>query len=160
MTSSFTENMQSSSSIDVTMSDGTQKRIRKSTFLWTLTDSQKHLSNDRLKRVQEAKQEPKTGIDKSRKRRLVFMKEVSPGQTESIFSLSKNDELQIGDWCIFQIKKSSQENDRAIFVLGNVLCFKYILGRTAKDKQYSWEFAPIDPPMKLDLVSISHLSVN
>lgn len=142
----FVETLKSSTSIDITLPNGTQKRIRKSTYLWTLTDSQKHLSNDRLKRVQEAKRAQNPVSESRSKRRLVFKKQMSQGQTESILTLAKNDEVQIGDWCIFQMKKNPKQGEN-IFVLGCVLCFKYIDGRTAKQKQYSWDFAPINPPV-------------
>lgn len=48
----------------------------------------------------------------------------------------------IGDWCVFETKKQNKN----AFVLGNIVAFKYIQGRTAKDRQYSWEFAPIKAP--------------
>lgn len=130
--------------IDITLENGTKKVIRKSTFLWTLTDPRKHLSNDRLKRVQQATQDAQNVPVKKVKRQLIFKKEVSQTQTESILTLCKNDEIQIGDWCIFEMK--IRNNREKVFVLGNVLSFNYIKGKTAKERQYSWEFAPTVPP--------------
>lgn len=127
-----------SSMIKITLANGTKKTIRKSTYLWTLTDSRKHLSSDRLKRVQGVKMDEKlTKSTKPATRRLVFKKENNC--SGPILTLSKCESLQIGDWCIFQIEK-----DKApVFVLGNILSFKYIEGRTRKERQYSWEFAPV-----------------
>lgn len=124
--------------IEIALENGTTKRIRKSTYLWTLTDPAKHLSSDRLKRVQEAKMNRKA---KKAKRQLIFKKEISPNQNEVVFTLCKNDELHIGDWCVFKFEK----NKINAFVLGNIVAFKYIKGRTAKERQYSWEFAAIKP---------------
>lgn len=44
-----------SSTIEITCADGTKKEIRKTTYIWTLTNTKNHLSSDRLKRVQESK---------------------------------------------------------------------------------------------------------
>lgn len=50
--------------IEVKNEDGSSKNIRKSTFLWMLSESKGKLSSDRLKRVQEGKEE------KSKRRRI------------------------------------------------------------------------------------------
>lgn len=131
-------NTNTSSCIEITLENGTTKRIRKSTYLWTLTDSAKHLSNDRLRRVQETND----STSRKAKRQLVFKKEVAPNQREHVLTLSKYDEIQIGDWSVFTFVKESKN----VFVLGNIIAFKYIKGRTAKERQYSWEFAPVKPP--------------
>lgn len=130
--------------VNITLENGTTKTIRKSTYLWTLTDSKPHLSSDRLKRVQQSKNKSENQMKRSH-RRLVFRKEVTPNQNESILTLCKNMEIQIGDWCIFEADK----DDVKVFVLGNALSFKYIEGRTAKDKKYSYDFAPIIPPKNI-----------
>lgn len=93
-------NVDKSAFIEITLENGTKKTIRKSTYLWTLTDPRKHLSNDRIKRVQEANTS-KVKNGKSANRRLVFKKEISPTQSEPILTLCRNDELFIGEWCIF-----------------------------------------------------------
>lgn len=127
-----------SSTIEITLGNGTKKNVRKSTYLWTLTDSATHLSSDRLKRVQGVKIEER--LAKSTKlapHRLVFRKETNC--SEPILTLSICESLQIGDWCFFQIEKDLEP----VFLLGNILSFRYIEGRTRKAKQYSWEFAPI-----------------
>lgn len=128
--------------IEITLDNGTKKTVRKSTYLWSLLDATPRLSNDRLSRVQSSK---KTAVEKQLKltsRRLVFKKEITPTQTEAILTLCKNAEIQIGDWSIFEADKDGEK----IFVMGNVLSFRYIKGRTIKEKKYSWDFAPIEPP--------------
>lgn len=117
--------------IEILLENGTKKTIRKSTYLWTITGPVKHLSNDRLKRVQEAKDARKP---KKARRQLVSKKEISPNQSEPILTLCKNDSLMIGDWCVFETKKQNKN----AFVLGNIVYLK--------DRQYSWEFAPIKAP--------------
>lgn len=135
------QSTESSAFIDITLNNGTKKSIRKSTYLWTLTDPRQHLSNDRLKRVQEAKEQSKHKKKQisSKPRRLVFRKELSPNP---ILSLCKNEELQIGDWAIFQIEIKK----KVIFAVGNILSFRYRDGKTAKERKYTWDFAPIVPP--------------
>lgn len=124
--------------IDVTLADGTEKKMKKSTYLWTLKGTANHLSNDRLKRVQG---ESSSGGPKA-KRQLVFRKE---NHTESLLTLAQNTDIQIGEWCIFKDEKSSKNS----FLLGNIVAYRYINGHTAKQKQYSWEIAPIEPPANL-----------
>lgn len=141
------ENTEASSYIDITLENGVRKTIRKSTYIWSLTDSKKHLSDDRLKRVQESTITQKTDKPKQVKRQLVFKKEISKTECLPIATLSKNDELMIGDWCIFQVQKIPTElSSGRVFVLGNILSFKYIIENNAKKKQYSWDFAPVTPP--------------
>lgn len=126
------------SNVEITLANGTKKTIRKSTYLWTLTDSMNHLSNDRLKRVQGVKKvEKSTKSTKPTTRRLVFRKETN--YSEPILTLSKCENLQIGDWAIFQITDDTE----LVFVLGNILSFRYIEGKTRKERQYSWDFAPV-----------------
>lgn len=141
--------MKPSANIDIILENGTKKTIRKSTYLWSLTDSRSHLSNDRLKRVQQATTKTETNAKRKMKpRRLVFKKEISPTETQPILTLNKNEDLIIGNWCIFQIERNpKQKNSEKLFVLGNVMAFRYIKGATAKKKQYSWESAPISPPI-------------
>lgn len=135
------QNTKPNSLIDITLDNGVTKTIRKSTYLWTLTDPKRQLSNDRLKRVQETKNFDKSANNKARTkpRRLIFRKEISPAP---ILTLSKNEELQIGDWAIFQTKV----NGKPIFAVGNVLSFRYKDGKTAIQRRYTWDFAPVDVP--------------
>lgn len=125
--------------IEIMLENGTKKTIRKSHFLWTLTDSRQHLSNDRLKRVQETKANNKPDKQQPLSRRLVFRKEL---MAAPILTMKKYDELQIGDWCIFEI----ENNNKVVFVIGNVLSFRYKDGKSAKTKKYTWDFVPINAP--------------
>lgn len=112
------------------------KTVRKSSLMWLLTESKHKLSSDRLKRVRTNSQNSlKT---KSVRRKLEFV-DVSPNDTITI----KMSEIQIGDWCIFNNIPSDNTSERIEFLLGNILSFRYIKGRTHKDKQFSLDFAPI-----------------
>lgn len=47
---------------------------------------------------------------------------------------------KVGDSCIF---RNLDQNISAKYILGNVLAFRYINGKTNKDKQYSLDYAPV-----------------
>lgn len=112
------------------------KTVRKSSLMWLLTESKQKLSSDRLQRVQSNSQ---TSLKKKSVRRKLEFVDVSP----KINVTMKMSEIQIGDWCIFNKIPSDKPSDRIEFVLGNILSFRYIKGRTHKDKQFSLDFAPI-----------------
>lgn len=129
----------SSRFVEVTLENGVSKKVRKSTYLWSITDPAKHLSNDRLKRVQITNDE----TARSCRRRLVFKSSVATNPP--ILSLNTNHELQIGDWCVFCLEEVDESKTKNDFILGNVLSFRYIDGKSAKAKGYSWDFAPVVP---------------
>lgn len=113
--------------IEIENTNGTKKKIRKSTYVWYLTDFNEKLGNDRLKRVQTSSNKT------SCKRRLNFDR---PTQSKNISNVS---EIQIGDWCIFKNNKTNPE-----LILGVAVGFKYINGANEKEKQYTWDFAPVE----------------
>lgn len=49
-------------------------------------------------------------------------------------------EIKAGDWCIF---RNLDQNIMTKYILGNVLAFRYINGKTNREKQYSLDFAPV-----------------
>lgn len=49
-------------------------------------------------------------------------------------------EIKIGDWCVF--KNVSEKNENR-FLLGNIISFRYVDGKTRKDKIYCYDFAPV-----------------
>lgn len=107
-----------------------------------LSESKGVLSKDRLSRVQ--------GVDHSKKssRRLKFEPVILNEKT-----LKKKEELQVGDWCMFHAKddvEKNSNNEKKTF-LGNVLSFQYIGGKTAKEKEFTWDFAPVSPPANIDI---------
>lgn len=124
------ENAQFESSPFVRISNdiGEDRTIRKSTFVWLLTDSTQKLSNDRLKRV---KGTPKK---KSCVRRLDFSALKHPEMR-----LIENEQIKIGEWCIFN---HQEQNDTTRLLLGNILAFQYITGKKQSEKQYTWDYAP------------------
>lgn len=56
--------------------------------------------------------------------------------SESI--LLHNDDVYVGDWCIFEVNKNLR--------IGLVLSFSYLTGTTLKSKEYSRPFAPVSIP--------------
>lgn len=102
------------------------KTIRKSSLIWTLSNSKEKLSSDRLRRVRGHKKPYRQleFIDISVLNQLVY----------------KANEIKIGDWCVFQNVFETNENG---FVLGNILSFRYVAGKTNADKKYSWDFASV-----------------
>lgn len=105
------------------------KTVRKSTYMWSISDTKDKLSSDRLRRVQKKK---------PARRQLEFV-------DVSIIDhpISKADDIKIGDWCIFRhtFKNTASENAKLIF--GNILSFRYIKSKTIKLRQYSWDVAPV-----------------
>lgn len=95
--------------------------------MWLLSDSSNPLSNDRLKRVQGAQEQ------KDARKRLILSREMSG------MRLNKAKEIQLGDWCVFR------PNDGCDFMLGSVSGFQYIAGKSDKERQYTWDFAPVAP---------------
>lgn len=129
---------EASAYVQVTSKSGLCKTVRKSSVVWLLTNSIEKLSSDRLRRVQNS-----SNVTPSR-RQLQFQQ-----LTFSETTLCVCDELQIGHWCVFRydankMVKTNHTSANKI-VLGAVLAFKYIKGRTEKEKQYSWDFAPVSP---------------
>lgn len=138
------QNIENDHLVEIILDCGVKKKIRKSTLIWNLTDSRKHLSNDRLKRVQDASQDNKP----PKCRRLEFKKTNSPNHVP-IFSVIRTIELQIGNWCFFRFNKKTNVNDAEnMFVLGHILSFRYMNGKNKRDKEYSWDFAPVSPDEK------------
>lgn len=114
-------------------SQGTQKMIRKSTYVWLLSDASNPLSNDRLKRVQGAKKQG------TARQRLFFPREMP---TKELINAI---EIQLGDWCVFLLKNNASD-----LMFGRINSFKYIAGKNESEKQYTWDFAPIDPQLPED----------
>lgn len=131
--------------IDVLDVDGTVKSISKSAVVWSFLDSTQNVSNDRLIRVQ--------GPKETASRYCYIRKEIS--NTDKIkvrgsFEILK--EIEIGQWCIFKKSDVAHINDIDLYhqnlVLGMILGFKYLTGRTGKEKQYSLNTAPIHTESK------------
>lgn len=99
--------------------------MRKSTFVWHLTDGTKRISSDRLIRVQNTSYE--------------YVSERFKG--DSTFSLNKVNDIQnvrIGDWCIFK-----NDTDDTKICIGLILALKFSQGTTAKEKRYKGDFVDL-----------------
>lgn len=124
---------------------GNPKVVRKSSVLWLLTSTRDSLSSDRLSRVQSSQ------TSKTSQRCLNF----HPTGPRSEVQFLVDDQLQIGQFCFFlnlvpnSTKLFFLRNSDNVFsdvVAGFVLSFQYIEGKNPKARQYSWDFAPVEPP--------------
>lgn len=77
----------------------------------------------------------------SAKRKNTSRDESTPKKTMIRNDLYISDEMSVGDWCRFRshIMNGQPKN----FIIGRVLSFEYIQGKTEKEKQYSLDTAPI-----------------
>lgn len=126
---------ESSKYVQISNPDGTTKIVLKSSLIWLLSDSPGKLSNDRLKRVQT------TPLQKTTKRQKTHT-------NIPVRNVSENEEIFIGDWCVFQFDPNlmpfielPQENVIENKLIGSVLGFKYIDGQTEKAKQFHCDSA-------------------
>lgn len=129
---------------------GNTKVVRKSSVLWLLTTSRSSLSSDRLQRVQtkaiERVNQRSFSATSTKHNELSTFTSGTLGQQAKL--IWQNDELHIGDWCIFadEIKNKPPRPNADIYsgvFAGLVIGFKYIVGKTVKAKQYSWNNAPV-----------------
>lgn len=111
-------------------SDGTTKTIRKSTFIWMLSESKGKLSSDRLKRVQGCS-ETNVGPNK-RFKQNDFHEE----------SLYKSAELEIGEWALFKPNDDDIANPQN-YLIGFVLGFRCIDRKKNRIKHYKRNYATI-----------------
>lgn len=87
--------------VEVTNLDGTTKNVRKSTYVWLLSESKDKLSADRLRRVQVNSDIIE---NKSKKRKPNIS-----GASQYNQYLFKAKELEIGEWAVFDVKDKSFE---------------------------------------------------
>lgn len=127
--------------IDIVDERGSTKTILKSSLVWLLSETKGVLSNDRLRRVQV----PSTAS--YRKRKLDVPVSFSYNEKNQIDVL-KSDEIRVGEWCFFQRASLTdilnvQRLQCHDILYGLVVGFRYIHGKTDKDKQYTLDFVPI-----------------
>lgn len=100
--------------------------LRKSTYVWSLTEGKKKISSDRLVRVK----------NESTKNNQIFAGPlVTPDQPVNVSRL-----IKIGDWCFFKYEL----DDEKMFCLGSALAFKFNKGKIAKDKKYNGNFVNLE----------------
>lgn len=154
----YSESFAFSKFIDVLNEDGTKKHVKKSTFVWMLSQSKSKLSSDRLKRVQDA-----TKTDYVKRRKLEptnddsLISKSNELQIGSFFSIHVNSNLFfnynlmfVGNWCFFKnmgvlVASLSEQNVVENCILGNVIAFKYAKEKSMKSKLYTLDFAPTSP---------------
>lgn len=109
--------------------------MRKSTFVWHLTEGSKKMSSDRLIRVQN------TTVTKSDQQTAANSDshELTPVSAKkiNIFQL-----IKIGDWCVFKSDTSD------LICIGSILAFKFAKGRTANEKRYKGDLVDLEEYQK------------
>lgn len=108
----------------VTVTDpvtGKKKIIRKSTYVWSISEGKSKISSDRLIRVQQAESSQPLA------KHLAKPMNLPPNSKVYVSKL-----FSIGDWCFFK-------NDGMICI-GQVLTFKFANGKSAKEKLYKGNF--------------------
>lgn len=110
--------------------------MRKSTFVWHLTEGTKKMSSDRTIRVQAKAVD--TRVDTNEQQMAVQSTiQESTFVLHQIVNVSQN--ITVGDWCIFKTKKSDVNN----ICIGLVLAFKFARGRIANEKRYNKDFVDL-----------------
>lgn len=109
-------------------STGKPKTVRKSTLLWILVSNPDKLSSDRLERV-------KMSDIKSRAARVVT---TNPTTLMGYQFFRIQEEVTIGEWCLFHVEEQ--------LMIGLIVGFKYLSGKTNRDTKYSMQFAIVKLP--------------
>lgn len=122
-TSDLDSQSSSELTVDVVDSNGSIKTVRKTTFLWMISEFNDKLSSDRLKRVQGTKSSESNSARKRFKSNDPF--------SDGTVNILKLDELKIGDWAIFDLCNEAnptnfEGNERNRWLIGNVVGFRYI----------------------------------
>lgn len=129
----------------VTDKHGNSKVVRKSSIVWLLTTSKNKLSSDRLRCVQSK------CIENANRSTASVSSTLEANMENSV--VWKAEELNVGDWCFFthECKNRSAYSVSKSFKkirVGLVVAFKYIIGNNLKEKQYSWDNAPVRSNLK------------
>lgn len=130
-------------------SNGTESKMLKSRFIWMHCKSKDKLSSDRLKRVQRSAGSSAKSTPKKKRK--------TSDDSEKVESnLFRRDEIMIGDWVIFDLKKepisSSLENDVAELdgcIIGMILGFRY-MNEKNKSMQYKAQFVNLSTENKTE----------
>lgn len=85
--------------IELIDENGMRRNIRKSRFIWNLTEYKDKLSADRLKRVQSSTD---GGNSSSKRRKIASSKKSNNNSNEKPY-FYKADDLEIGEWAIFTL---------------------------------------------------------
>lgn len=120
--------------IEVVDMDGSSRKMKKSTFIWMISESNDKLSSDRLKRVQ--------GSDFQQNKRFK-----SSTTIDNKLHLFKSENLEIGEWAIFRSNNDAiQENtstDISLdnYLIGIVVGFRYVQEKN-QVRKYKYNYAP------------------
>lgn len=139
----------------ITDENGDTKIVRKSSLVWLLSNSNKEkLSNDRLHRVQN---KPGNGH-----RQLNSKSKIPTYGTGRLLYIS--DELCLGEWAFFEnpivTKRSKKNYGIENYLVGAVMGFIHSNGKTAIERQYSWNFASVSKENIQVMATWYHLQSN
>lgn len=131
------ENITTGQFIEIIDEDGSVREIRKSTFIWMISDSSGKLSSDRLKRVQGST---------IKRQKLGQKYDESFPQTLPGPFLFKAETLSIGEWGVFKLKNDNisqihESSDNCL--IGFLTGFK-IFQKDGSRKQYKHEYVSIN----------------
>lgn len=133
------KNADNSRFTQITDKDGLTKIVPKSAVVWHLSTSKGQLSNDRLIRVQNSSSNNKSH------RRSKSAPDFSARLSEKrVITIS--DEICIGQWCMFSYTTNKRRKNVTIenYIIGAITNFRYSTGKNQKERQYTWENAPIN----------------
>lgn len=114
---------------------GNKKSIRKSTFVWLLSEGVNRISSDRLVRVQQKEEPSNPATVEPLEQSIVFVSKV----------------LSIGDWCIFKLRNDDVE----MVHIGLIHAFRVANKKLFKDKKYRYDSVNLidKPNIELEVLS-------
>lgn len=123
--------------VQVLSPDGITRLVRKSTFVWMLTDSKGKLSSDRLKRVQ-------TSNDTNPRKKIKFNDSNEAKRDKQMFT--KSDFSNIGEWALFLNSENTEDfqtesNLMNSHFIENILGFRKI-NEKGRQISYKLDIAP------------------
>lgn len=158
-------------------STGESKVVRKSAVCYVLAKDKHKLSSDRLQRVQEREYAVdnlsmfcnRTCVQTTKSKNLIIQSIISGNRAfPGVDSFIENQEINIGDWCVFPDcveKEDERDYESNSVLLGLVLGFTYLKGKTFKQREFTKSFASVvsspDKPVGVlcDLYSFNEFGV-
>lgn len=110
----------------VNIKNGSSKIVRKSSICWLLTKNKSYFSSDRLQRVKE--QDVLRGA-------VGRITSHTTNIDSNISQISVRQEVFIGEWVLFECQGE--------LLIGLILSFVYLCGKTFREREYSLDYAPV-----------------
>lgn len=105
-----------------------------------MSDGSKKISSDRLRRVQETTQTSDTFKHSLQGSAIVDTENL----TECM--VTKTNRVKVGEWCFFKYEgiNNSEMVGKDVICIGLILAFKYVNGRSEKEKWYKGDIVYLD----------------